>query len=108
MGISSNLGFPRMGVHRELKKALEAHWAGKLDESGLLAVSKVLKLNHWVLQQQLGILVDTFFEGLGVKSPCRCESSGGRTPPRPSSRPGTVRRSIENHRPKYAIVLGRH
>ncbi len=55
MGISSNLGFPRMGVHRELKKALEAHWAGKLDESGLLAVSKVLKLNHWVLQQQLGI-----------------------------------------------------
>src|SRR5260370_40291180 len=55
MAISSNLGFPRMGVHRELKKALEAHWAGKLDESGLLAVGKALKLNHWVLQQQLGI-----------------------------------------------------
>src|SRR5258708_6613103 len=56
MGISSNLGFPRMGVHRELKKALESHWAGKLDESGLLAVGQVLKLNHWVLQQQqLGI-----------------------------------------------------
>ena len=55
MGISSNLGFPRMGVHRELKKALEAHWAGKLDESGLLAVGRVLKLNHWVLQQQVGI-----------------------------------------------------
>ena len=55
MGMSSNLGFPRMGVHRELKKALEAHWAGKLDESGLRAVGQVLKLNHWVLQQQLGI-----------------------------------------------------
>jgi 5-methyltetrahydropteroyltriglutamate--homocysteine methyltransferase len=55
MGISSNLGFPRMGVHRELKKAVEAHWAGKLDEPGLLAVGKVLKLNHWVLQQRLGI-----------------------------------------------------
>src|SRR5258708_9312669 len=55
MGISSNLGFPRMGVHRELKKALEAHWAGRLDESGLLSVAQVLKLNHWVLQQQLGI-----------------------------------------------------
>jgi 5-methyltetrahydropteroyltriglutamate--homocysteine methyltransferase len=55
MRISSNLGFPRMGVHRELKKALEAYWAGKLDESGLLAVGQVLKLNHWVLQQQLGI-----------------------------------------------------
>jgi 5-methyltetrahydropteroyltriglutamate--homocysteine methyltransferase len=55
MAISSNLGFPRMGVHRELKKALETHWAGKLDEPGLLAVGKVLKLNHWALQQQLGI-----------------------------------------------------
>src|SRR5215470_13632340 len=55
MGISSNLGFPRMGVHRELKKALEAYWAGKLDETGLREVAKVLKLNHWVLQKQLGI-----------------------------------------------------
>src|SRR5258708_35342070 len=55
MGISSNLGFPRMGVHRELKKALEAHWAGRLDESGLLSVAQVLKLNHWVLQQHLGV-----------------------------------------------------
>lgn len=55
MGISSNLGFPRMGVHRELKKALEAHWAGKLDEVGLREVGRVLKLNHWVLQKQLGV-----------------------------------------------------
>lgn len=55
MGISSNLGFPRMGVHRELKKALEAHWAGKLDEAALLEVGKVLKLNHWALQKRLGI-----------------------------------------------------
>ena len=55
MAISSNLGFPRMGVHRELKKALETHWAGTLDEPGLLAVGQVLKLNHWALQQQLGI-----------------------------------------------------
>jgi 5-methyltetrahydropteroyltriglutamate--homocysteine methyltransferase len=55
MAISSNLGFPRMGVHRELKKALEAHWAGKLEEAALLAVGKVLRLNHWVLQQQLDI-----------------------------------------------------
>lgn len=55
MSISSNLGFPRMGVHRELKKALEAYWAEKLDEPGLLSVGQALKLNHWVLQQQIGI-----------------------------------------------------
>jgi len=29
-----------MGVHRELKKALEAHWAGKLDEAGLREVGQ--------------------------------------------------------------------
>jgi len=55
MGISSNLGFPRMGVHRELKKALEAHWAGKLDERGLVAAGQALKRDHWLLQQQIGI-----------------------------------------------------
>jgi 5-methyltetrahydropteroyltriglutamate--homocysteine methyltransferase len=44
-----------MGVDRELKKALEAHWAGKLDESGLFEVGRVLRRNHWVLQQRLGI-----------------------------------------------------
>jgi len=30
------LGYPRIGPNRELKKALEAHWSGRLDEAGLL------------------------------------------------------------------------
>lgn len=55
MAISSNLGFPRMGIHRELKKALEAHWAGKLDATGLSSVGQVLRTNHWVLQKRIGI-----------------------------------------------------
>lgn len=55
MAISSNLGFPRMGIHRELKKALEAHWAGKLDVTGLSSVGQVLRTNHWVLQKRIGI-----------------------------------------------------
>jgi 5-methyltetrahydropteroyltriglutamate--homocysteine methyltransferase len=29
------LGYPRIGRRRELKRAVEAHWAGTLDESGL-------------------------------------------------------------------------
>ncbi|MCR2827254.1 5-methyltetrahydropteroyltriglutamate--homocysteine S-methyltransferase [Microbacterium sp. zg.Y909] len=29
------LGYPRIGRHRELKTAVEAHWAGSLDEAGL-------------------------------------------------------------------------
>lgn len=55
MAISSNLGFPRMGIHRELKKGLEAHWAGKLDATGLSSVGEVLRTNHWVLQKRIGI-----------------------------------------------------
>jgi 5-methyltetrahydropteroyltriglutamate--homocysteine methyltransferase len=55
MAISSNLGFPRMGVHRELKKALEAFWSGKTDEKELLSVGQVLRANHWVLQKQIDI-----------------------------------------------------
>ena len=55
MAISSNLGFPRMGVHRELKKALEAFWLGKTDEKELISVGQVLRANHWVLQKKLGI-----------------------------------------------------
>jgi 5-methyltetrahydropteroyltriglutamate--homocysteine methyltransferase len=55
MSISSNLGFPRMGVHRELKKALEAFWLGKTDETELISVGQVLRANHWVLQKRIGI-----------------------------------------------------
>ena len=34
MTIASNLGFPRIGRHRELKSALERFWSGDLDEAG--------------------------------------------------------------------------
>ena len=55
MAISANLGFPRMGVHRELKKALENYWAGRIDRTELFSVAKVLRTNHWVLQKQAGL-----------------------------------------------------
>ncbi|MNJ62785.1 5-methyltetrahydropteroyltriglutamate--homocysteine methyltransferase [compost metagenome] len=32
---SGNLGYPRIGGQREWKKAIEAYWAGKLDEQQL-------------------------------------------------------------------------
>ncbi len=50
-----SLGFPRMGRNRELKTALEAHWAGRLDTEGLLAVAADLRLRHWALQRDAGI-----------------------------------------------------
>ncbi|MDN5823291.1 MAG: 5-methyltetrahydropteroyltriglutamate--homocysteine S-methyltransferase [Micrococcaceae bacterium] len=37
------LGYPRIGPNRELKKALDAHWAGRLDAAGLQAASQALQ-----------------------------------------------------------------
>ena len=42
MAVAHNLGFPRIGADRELKKALEAYWKGELDELGLRQVGRCL------------------------------------------------------------------
>ncbi len=55
MAISHNLGFPRIGAQRELKKAMEAYWKGELDETGLRSVGKALRTQNWQLQQAAGI-----------------------------------------------------
>ncbi len=55
MALSHSLGFPRIGADRELKKALEAHWKGELDEAGLQAVGRELRAAHWQVQKDAGI-----------------------------------------------------
>jgi 5-methyltetrahydropteroyltriglutamate--homocysteine methyltransferase len=55
MTIASNLGFPRIGHRRELKTALESFWSGELDELGLLAAAKSLRIRHWERQVGKGI-----------------------------------------------------
>jgi 5-methyltetrahydropteroyltriglutamate--homocysteine methyltransferase len=52
---SSILGFPRMGVNRDLKKATEAYWGGKLSQADLLAEGKRLRLAHWEIQKKAGV-----------------------------------------------------
>lgn len=37
------LGYPRLGPRRELKRALEAHWSGALDQAGLESVAAELR-----------------------------------------------------------------
>jgi 5-methyltetrahydropteroyltriglutamate--homocysteine methyltransferase len=51
---TANLGFPRIGRDRELKWALERHWRGELDGSGLLDVARTLRTTHWRLQAERG------------------------------------------------------
>ncbi|MFJ4375822.1 5-methyltetrahydropteroyltriglutamate--homocysteine S-methyltransferase [Pseudomonas japonica] len=55
MALAHNLGFPRIGRDRELKKAQEAFWKGELDEAGLRAVGRDLRAAHWQLQKDAGI-----------------------------------------------------
>lgn len=51
----SVLGFPRQGVDRDLKKATEKYWGGKLSQEELLAEGKRLRLEHWKIQKDAGI-----------------------------------------------------
>ncbi|KAJ5907756.1 cobalamin-independent methionine synthase [Penicillium taxi] len=52
---SSVLGFPRMGRVRDLKKATEAYWGGKISRDDLLAEGKRLRLEHWKIQKDAGV-----------------------------------------------------
>ncbi|WHQ43744.1 5-methyltetrahydropteroyltriglutamate--homocysteine S-methyltransferase [Alcaligenes faecalis] len=50
-----NLGYPRMGEQRELKRSLEAYWAGQLSQQELLDTGKALRARHWDLQSKAGL-----------------------------------------------------
>jgi 5-methyltetrahydropteroyltriglutamate--homocysteine methyltransferase len=55
MALAHNLGFPRIGADRELKKALEAYWKGDLNQDSLQGVGRQLRATHWQLQKDAGI-----------------------------------------------------
>ncbi|HEX6533397.1 MAG TPA: 5-methyltetrahydropteroyltriglutamate--homocysteine S-methyltransferase [Gemmatimonadaceae bacterium] len=55
MTIASNLGFPRIGPNRELKRALEAHWAGHATTTDLATEARAIRRANWRLQVRLGI-----------------------------------------------------
>ena len=56
MSIRTNiLGYPRIGVNRELKKAEEAYWAGKITKKELLDTAAQIRKENWQLQKEAGI-----------------------------------------------------
>jgi 5-methyltetrahydropteroyltriglutamate--homocysteine methyltransferase len=55
MAVASNLGFPRIGVHRELKRAVEAFWQGRTTAEELHATAAMLRRRHWELQRSAGM-----------------------------------------------------
>lgn len=50
-----NLGYPRIGRRRELKKGLESFWSGESSEAILLSVARKLREARWVRQHELGV-----------------------------------------------------
>ncbi|MBS1563465.1 MAG: 5-methyltetrahydropteroyltriglutamate--homocysteine S-methyltransferase [Bacteroidetes bacterium] len=53
--LKNNLGFPRMGANRELKKACEQYWSGDISREELLHTGRRLRQNSWQLQKEAGI-----------------------------------------------------
>ncbi|MBS0220786.1 MAG: 5-methyltetrahydropteroyltriglutamate--homocysteine S-methyltransferase [Proteobacteria bacterium] len=51
----STLGFPRIGPRRELKKALESYWAGKISAAALLKDAAGLRAAAWARQKSTGV-----------------------------------------------------
>lgn len=55
MALAANLGFPRIGADRELKKALEAYWKGAIAEEVMMCTANGLRDQRWQEQQAAGI-----------------------------------------------------
>ncbi|QCI24149.1 5-methyltetrahydropteroyltriglutamate--homocysteine S-methyltransferase [Buchnera aphidicola (Muscaphis stroyani)] len=53
--LNHTLGFPRIGLNRELKKAQENYWSGDLNTKDLLSIGYNLRKKNWKLQKESGI-----------------------------------------------------
>ncbi len=52
---STNLGFPRIGRQRELKRATESYWKGQISERALQRVGAKLREENWCFQHEVGV-----------------------------------------------------
>src|SRR5438128_7350352 len=55
MPIAHNLGFPPLGAGRELIRATESYFNGKVARDALLKTGAELRARHWRLQQAAGL-----------------------------------------------------
>ncbi|WP_084396602.1 5-methyltetrahydropteroyltriglutamate--homocysteine S-methyltransferase [Henriciella aquimarina] len=55
MAHAANLGFPRIGAKRELKKATEYYWKNEISRAELERVGLELRRRHWGHQRQAGL-----------------------------------------------------
>jgi 5-methyltetrahydropteroyltriglutamate--homocysteine methyltransferase len=53
--ITTNLGYPRIGPDRQLKRKVESYWRGETGRDELLAATRELRLDNWRRQAAAGI-----------------------------------------------------
>ncbi len=53
--IAHNLGYPRIGNNRELKKASEQYWSGAITQQKLQDTAKAIRINNWLTQKEAGL-----------------------------------------------------
>ncbi|WMJ72045.1 5-methyltetrahydropteroyltriglutamate--homocysteine S-methyltransferase [Cytophagaceae bacterium ABcell3] len=53
--ITQNLGYPRIGSQRELKKACEQYWAGRDSQKNLLSTARNIRKQNWQTHKDAGI-----------------------------------------------------
>ena len=53
--LTTTLGYPRIGRSREVKKALEAFWSGRIDAESLVQTVRQVKSTNWKTQLVAGI-----------------------------------------------------
>ncbi len=53
--LTHTLGFPRMGIDRELKKITEAYWKGEKNGQELHEQARQLRTRHWKIQFEQGV-----------------------------------------------------
>lgn len=55
MTLATNLGFPRIGDMRQLKKAVEAYWKGQSSQAELLKAGADIRAENWTFQKNQGL-----------------------------------------------------
>lgn len=55
MATTHNLGYPRIGEGRELKRATESFWKGTISEAELAKAGAELRRTNWLKQKEAGI-----------------------------------------------------
>ncbi len=52
---TANLGFPRIGAHRELKKAVESYWKKTSSAADLQKTAAEIRAKNWQMQKAAGV-----------------------------------------------------